>query len=684
MDQPPGQQVNRRDSLPCSPTATRACANAAFGGESSQTAARKLQSQPVTAMDESQEHEACVWDSASNPKAATRTFSPNLSNSGPSPAMTDQEITYDIYQYILDMMEPGGVDASLAFERASLQPPITPESLAELDMPRIINNPKLRHDVNFDRELHFRPNLDGSRGRQKLKSADQYWQALEAELFMYGFASQQRQRAADGEGVAYWERVLQASQVRLRRVFEAVRDILKTLVPDFEQKAVVERLDVPLLMQEIQNGVCDLIDLSNWLARVLKAHCAPMRDELVDNMRQDIQQGAMEGSNELLVSGLRQLLAILEAMKLDVANHQIRHMRPLLVDDAVNFQQRYNAHRIAIGKVNVRGSQAWLEQEMHVLMTETSTPSHVEALSSALVKDLLFNENILCPQTFYLDVDRLRLLRIELHSSIYHEICHEVLTEMVPSWVAETELAKAHAALRMTVAAIAGSQGRFVDRIENVAAEIVRILLVLEERYPPVDTSMQSVMERRLADDFRLASAVFDKHARGVCQLLLPKLKACVDKHIRLSALDLQDALVTPAPVRNAPPSMGFGAICAPARPAKPHDPHEDLVRRLTHMICLHWHVWSVLVYLAPKEDGMITMMGRAQPDFAGSSPTVPIAQAVYAPGKKWLPVGVTVTEVPSGVPATPSSSPTTEQSDMNPETGDPSSDQPSIEQQPA
>lgn len=33
-------------------------------------------------------------------------------------------------------------------------PPIMPESLAGLDMPPIIGNAKLRHDVNFDQELH--------------------------------------------------------------------------------------------------------------------------------------------------------------------------------------------------------------------------------------------------------------------------------------------------------------------------------------------------------------------------------------------------------------------------------------------------------------------------------------------------------------------------------------------------
>ena len=91
----------------------------------------------------------------------------------PTP-ITDQDITYDIYNYIIELMDPHGIDTSLCFEQASLQPPITTESLAELDIPRIINNPKLRHDVNFRSRVTFRPNLDGSRGRQKMKSADHY------------------------------------------------------------------------------------------------------------------------------------------------------------------------------------------------------------------------------------------------------------------------------------------------------------------------------------------------------------------------------------------------------------------------------------------------------------------------------------------------------------------------------
>ena len=49
------------------------------------------------------------------------------------------EIHHDLYQ-LLDEMS---VDMDLAdsFQRASLQPPITHESLSELDIARIVNNP---------------------------------------------------------------------------------------------------------------------------------------------------------------------------------------------------------------------------------------------------------------------------------------------------------------------------------------------------------------------------------------------------------------------------------------------------------------------------------------------------------------------------------------------------------------
>jgi len=51
--------------------------------------------------------------------------------------------------------------------RRKLEPPVTKATLSELDVNKIVHNPKLHHDINFDPELHFRPNVDGEKGQKK-------------------------------------------------------------------------------------------------------------------------------------------------------------------------------------------------------------------------------------------------------------------------------------------------------------------------------------------------------------------------------------------------------------------------------------------------------------------------------------------------------------------------------------
>lgn len=563
--------------------------------------------------------------------------------------LTEQEIRTELHQLINEYMDPVGMqNASWSFQYADEKPPITPESLAELDMPRIINNPKLRHDVNFDRELHFRPNLDGSKGKQKMQQADHYWKALEAELVIQGLVHTRKAQAPDNG--AYWDRIMHASLVRLPKIFAVIRDILKTLVPDFDQRSVQERLDVDHIMQQIQNGVCDLIDLGNWLAKVLKNHCAPMRDPLVDSMQKEIRRGAMESDPARLVKGLRQLMTILEAMKLDVANHQIRHMRPLLIDDTIHFQRRYNAHRVSIGKIKPLDARNWLRDELESAeYQDQMVPSHLQALTSALLRDLLYNDLAsMCPQTFYLDVDRLRALRTELNGRVYQAICREILREVSNPSANPLDMAKAYDVLQRSIAAIVGTSGRYADKVDNIAVEIARVALMLEGRYQHYDANLLGLVEQKLSNYLRPDSSAFRQGAMALFERLVPKLQTRVSDHVRFSALDLQETLVPNVPSQKHPVLLHQATI----------DVDEDVVRRLAHIIVLHWQVWAELAYLAEtptdreydssSENGSPSIMSSS----AGSSPTVPVAQALYAPGRKWLPVSVTVTDVPSGMPS--------------------------------
>jgi hypothetical protein len=189
-------------------------------------------------------------------------------------------------------------------KRPSPEPPITKTTLSELDIPRIVYNPKLRHDINFDPDLHFRPNLDGESGRRKAQKAYDFWNGLRAQIEEF---------MADP---AVFEGKIAGKEWSLPSTLQTIREILGTLVPPEDRSAVEEILNEELLMQQFRRGVADLEKLGLWLGRTLKSHCAPMRDEWVDEMVLQLTMGDRDRNVTSIVDGLQSLLGVLEAMKL--------------------------------------------------------------------------------------------------------------------------------------------------------------------------------------------------------------------------------------------------------------------------------------------------------------------------------------------------------------------------------
>lgn len=186
----------------------------------------------------------------------------------------------------------------------SIEPPVTKATLSELDVTKIVNNPKLRHDINFDPELHFRPNLDGDKGRRKTEKANFFWETMRGQLQDYLLNRDQ------------FERELGDSEWCLPATLNAIRGILETLVPQRDKASVEETFNVDLLMQQFRMGVADLVKLALWLSHLLKCHCAPMRDNWVDDMVMQLSKGDRTGDVTMLVAGMKNLLGVLEAMKL--------------------------------------------------------------------------------------------------------------------------------------------------------------------------------------------------------------------------------------------------------------------------------------------------------------------------------------------------------------------------------
>ncbi|KAG0289184.1 hypothetical protein BGZ96_007198 [Linnemannia gamsii] len=309
---------------------------------------------------------------------------------------------------------PTGSSAAMSVVKpnpATLMLPITRDTLRELDLFEIFKNPQLRHDIVFDPHLQFRPNFDGERGLTKRREADRFWHEVGAELNARRAVLSARRDAttkmlnlAGLSASSPSSRMIQqqAQQmcplpkaVLLPRLIDELREILLSLLPaaptnqdgskpsqqDAAQQENSERallsstLDPDLILQELDHGVLDVHALFRYLGDSLKGHCAPMRDTLVESMVHTVVD------LEEIVRGIRMCFEILEWMKLDIANHQLRTLRPWLLDNSIDFEQKYFTEHLARGGSLYRTTswfkKSWLDWELvkQSVLGKTSSPN---------------------------------------------------------------------------------------------------------------------------------------------------------------------------------------------------------------------------------------------------------------------------------------------------------------------
>ncbi|ODV67761.1 T-complex 11, partial [Hyphopichia burtonii NRRL Y-1933] len=299
-------------------------------------------------------------------------------------------------------------------------PPINLQSLKEIDLHEILKNPQLRHDILFDPQLQFRPNLDGERGRRKKTIIDKYWNEIEKECKQFFIPNNKSIRINS-----------------LPILFTTLRDILLSLLPYKDRSAVNEIMDIDLLIQQLNHGSFDFVNLAKWLGEVFKSHCAPMRDQWVSDMILKFVNAYETNSVEKLVQGLRMIFSILEAMKLDVANHQIRILRPVLTETAVDFEKDYFNQLINHCKIDINDSLKWFDKNVekkknsssinHFLndSNDLTSNSNLKILITSSIIDLLSCRNMATefPSTLAFDHTRLVLLRADVRQLVCVQLC---------------------------------------------------------------------------------------------------------------------------------------------------------------------------------------------------------------------------------------------------------------------
>ncbi|KAL1612445.1 Protein SOSEKI 1 [Paraconiothyrium brasiliense] len=542
--------------------------------------------------------------------------------------MAERDVAEELMEYLkshVEGMPSYGSEAQrdelvAAFRQAPTLPPVTKQSLSELDIQNIISNIKLRHDVNFDKDLSFRPNNEGPRGQQKARYSDRYWLALEAELHLYTRLFQGTPPFRPS-GLVNASVYFQRAQRRVPKAFETIHEVLKSLVPDRDHQRVDEHLDVRMLMQEIERGVCDMVALVEWTARLLKEHCAPMRDEWVDKMVGRMREGAAAHDLKTIVLSLQDLIGMLETMKLDVANHQIRNLKPLLIEDTINYEKHYHLDRIVNkrSKVNFEAAQRWWAcvvqdlQVQHTSATKDAARTRLELFSQAVVSSL-FSRDVQqeLPDTFYLDSDRLRALKSEVEDLVHFEICFSMFSQLRKNFGHVGAVSNAtRDRVRSSLSAIMGeSMGHgsqaWIYNSESLSLEISRQAQLIAGRSPFFDHHNLQATNECLRSLFH---NTFTFHASTLEAVLLVQVLGSINKHINSSPTELYNSLVASPPPTSTPPF-----ITAPPTidtfsfyNNTPQDRLSDLSKRISHIVLLHWRIWAPIAYVQDDASGVST-----------------------------------------------------------------------------
>lgn len=525
--------------------------------------------------------------------------------------------------------------------RARRHPPVTKKTLSELDLPCIMSNINLRMDANFDRDLHFKPDLDGEKGRRKRKEAADYWDSMASEIAIYAFQAAQPEPAEGSDSTsspkASGKRTFEP---RLPGMFETLQEVLKTLVPERDHPSVMQNLEVSLLMQQVRKGVLDMVALAGWLAALVKTHCAPMRDEWADRMVEQITSGSQSQDPKEIVNGLQTLFAILEAMKLDVANHQIRTFRVLLIEDTVPFLTEYFEGKINHGGIQIETARQWYlsARDRALLEDEQKSPSSsqpddmkpLDALFRGISDQLLqFNPPTAFPETFLFDSDRLWQLRSTIQNLINLEISWYIFESYVHTqkrYLSARDETYTTFRTRiwslmedgMDLSSRTGSSAddddpdlrggqRWLQNMRCIALEIARFAcaaccldnVVADE----VITPIESALEWHLSNE----SDLFRYFQNTMREKVLAATLSSARKYLPLSPLAICEsqragpqAPSTTGPAVPLPNSSSSNNTPPPSN--QTHAPQQyDIDRigmRLAHMGVLHWRVWAPILYL--------------------------------------------------------------------------------------
>ncbi|KAM9301897.1 T-complex protein 11-like protein 1 [Gastrophryne carolinensis] len=197
---------------------------------------------------------------------------------------------------------------------------------------------------------------------------------------------------------------------------EIKETLLSFLLPGHTRlrNQIMEVLDLELIKQQAEKRALDILKLADFVIGMMGTLCSPARDEEIKKLR-DVKEA---------VALFRDIFAVLDLMKLDMANFAISHIRPHLMQQSVEYERKKFQDFFEKQPNSLDYVTSWLQGSADELLSSkdpdlagpsSASLSGISVLNHAYMKLLTWDhEHSPFPETVMMDQIRFQEMKVEL------------------------------------------------------------------------------------------------------------------------------------------------------------------------------------------------------------------------------------------------------------------------------
>lgn len=247
--------------------------------------------------------------------------------------------------------------------------------------------------------------------------------------------------------------------------------------------------------------------------------------------------------------------------------------------------------------------------------------------------------------------DRLRCLRLEIEDLVHLEMCFAMFDQLrkgLGHTGTLSDASKNH--LRSSLTAILGEcighgSQAWIYNSESISLEIYRQAHNISGRSPSLNHNILRIWNERLRSTFQLS---FASHAATLEAVFRQQVLSCVKKNYNASPAELYNNLVATPPSTSTPSFMHLASTIDTFSYFNntPQERLNDLSKRISHIILLHWRIWGPIAYVQNDQPATTTLPPPPRSSAYSPPMSAPSAQPTPPPPAPMCPASASDHEV--------------------------------------